>query len=417
MSRSRIERDMPGHVATATPPGVAVPTKLRAVIRQGGGQLGDVQREANRLFITKEEGSRPDPHVVTVDDVTKGLGLDEVSRTKIHNVITGTRADYGASPALRVPRLPAARTRLMDVLRAMKEVDSTARMEIMRRAMIWWKKNVVTEMQGKPSIRFVVTKAQMESRDLLKAGPLSEEPSDDEREKEAAKAKGSQPKPLPKPSERMSGSLNPAKDDEPKEAKGKKKGKPDKDAKGKKAPKLNVDHEEYDDGEDEDGSSKKGQKVKFHPKVEANLPDDADYQFHVTEHAKHLAQHKALKETDPARAEAHRHAANLHARVGNALHSAGETERDKGAEAQQLPPGMEAGAEGDPTAGPPGAAPFKAKGSGKPSAAGKDFEGKPHPEKPDKKRNAPGRDSDVEAKRQAFAIKKSQGSMPFSLIE
>lgn len=163
MTRSRYENQMPGHVATATQPGVAVPTKLRFVVKQGGNQLGDVQREANRIFREEKEGARPAPHVITIEDVTKGMALDDVSRLKIHKVIQETRADFGQHPQLRVPRLPHARMQLMSVLRSMDELDSTHRMEIARRAMVWWKRNVVTDMDASPKIRFNVSK----SRDSL----------------------------------------------------------------------------------------------------------------------------------------------------------------------------------------------------------------------------------------------------------
>lgn len=428
---------MPGHVATSTQPGTAVPTKLRRYAQRGAGQLGDEQRQVNLIFRTEKEGKRPPPHVVTIEDVTKGLGLDDVERARIHKVIRQTRADFGQGPHLRVPRLPHARMQLMSVLRGMDSLDSTQRMEVARRAMVWWKKKVVTGMEAEPKIRYVVSKAQAKRRDLIKGKKKPTEDDDDDgipnaldkdpKKKRSAtgesrdeemkgpdpqKAKGKDPKRQSedKP-EKVKG--NPADPEQIEEE-------PDED--GKKDEPIDLDsveHEEYDDGEDDDGKKKKGQRIKLHPKVVVELPEDADYPFHVTEHAKHLAQHKALKNTDEKRAEAHRHAANLHARIGNALHSAGETEKDHG-KAKQPGPELE-GAESASEGGKGFQPHADAEGDAGEGGGGYDVEGKPLPPKNDGKRNPPGRDSKVEAKQRAplkgkagprFVIRKSHGTEP-----
>jgi hypothetical protein len=145
--------------------------------------------------------------------------------------------------------------------------------------------------------------------------------------------------------------------------------KPGKDAKGKPGKGKGVRIEPHESGE--------GSRAHFHPEVSADLKGDADYKHHVTEHAKHYAGYLTHKDKDQERGEAHRQAANLHARVGNALHAGGDT--------KPAPPPM--------VFGPPGAA-----GGASP---GKDAMGRPLPGAPDGQRNPPGQDSTIGAQRRA----------------
>jgi hypothetical protein len=151
--------------------------------------------------------------------------------------------------------------------------------------------------------------------------------------------------------------------------------KPGKDAKGKPVKGKGVRIEPHESGE--------GSRAHFHPEVSADLKGDADYKHHVTEHAKHYAGYLTHKDKDQERGEAHRQAANLHARVGNALHAGGDTK-------PAPPPPM--------VFGPPGAAGAAGAGGASP---GKDAMGRPLPGAPDGQRNPPGQDSTIGAQRRA----------------
>lgn len=149
-----------------------------------------------------------------------------------------------------------------------------------------------------------------------------------------------------------------------------------------------------------------GHKVHFHEDVHADLPADGDYQHHVMEHAKHYAGYLTHKDADPEKAEAHRQAANLHSRVGNALHAGGDTaprRAESGAGGGMAPPGAPAGL-GQPQVGPDGerlADPDGGFGQlgGEEQSPGEDAVGGQVPAVPDQKRNLPGRDSIIEADR------------------
>ena len=146
--------------------------KLRRWTGQGAGEIGGIQHTINRLFRTEREltpGERLPPHIMSIEDVTKGLGLEQTDRDKVHRIIRQTRADYGASSHLRLPRLHSARATLSTFMLRTKRFSSEVRMEIQRRAMAWWKKYGHTDYEGTPMIRHIVTKAQAESPTLLKA--------------------------------------------------------------------------------------------------------------------------------------------------------------------------------------------------------------------------------------------------------
>jgi len=390
--------------------------KMRRVARDGYGDQGEWQRDVTRLF-RERTSDRPPPHVVTLSDVTKNLGLLNTTEAKIQNLIRDTNAEFGQGSQLRTPRLPWARKQLMDVMRSDQEINGDVRREIARRAMVWWKDNVVTDMAGtKPKIRAVISKAQAQSRRLVKAAfpPKKEE----EPEAKGPPQRGASPK-APQPGQ--PGAVKPGMVPPPEMKMG-----PDKKPKKPRPQLEGMQHEEYEDeGEEDEFGNKevdKGQRIQFHDDVHAHLPENADYHHHVTEHAKHAQMYQVLKEQDPKKAEAHRHAANLHAKIGNALHAAGETEKDHGKpspeEMQQNDPlgsfqdpyapdpNVPSGAPGAPQ-GPPGAP--GAAGAAGVGGGGVDALGRPQPGAPDGQRNAPGRDSAVEAKQRAAQKIKLQG--------
>ena len=159
-----------GKPTAISQPGSSNPAKLRRWTGTGAGEPGGIQHQINKLFRTSPEGTRPLPHIMDEQDVTKNLGLDNSDEHKIQDLLRRTRADFGSSPYLRVQRIQHARSRLSDFMHNTKRIPADVRMEINRRAIVWWRKFGKTDYEGKPMIRHVVTKAQVESPTLLKAG-------------------------------------------------------------------------------------------------------------------------------------------------------------------------------------------------------------------------------------------------------
>lgn len=416
--------------------------KARKQARAGYGTEGSWQREVNRMFRESKDGARPAPHVLTIPDVTRDLGLLDTTEQKIQKVVRDTDASFGQASQLRVPRLAHARKRLMEVLRADREIGADVRQEIARRAMVWWRNNVVTDMAGtSPKIR--ISKSQARSRTLIKASkpfPPKRGEDEDDAETHSAEVKG---KPPPRGAKGAKDQNVPAGGDRPikpgmdvgaqegdkgisaKEMINGKKEKPK-----KPRPQLSgTSHEAYEEeGEEDEFGNKdktKGQRIDFGNGVCAEIPEHADYHHHVTEHAKHAQMYHVFKEQDPQRAEAHRHAANLHAKIGNALHAAGETEKNHGRpdpqEMQGNDPlgsfadpysanGVEGGDQEAPQ-GPPGAQGGAGVPPGAQNAPGAsvDAAGRPMPGAPDGQRNPPGRDSQIEARRAAAQGVKLKG--------
>jgi hypothetical protein len=318
---------------------------------------------------TEEEGKRPEPRVNSIEDITRDLGLIRTDADRIQAVIRSTRADYGAHPQLRVPRLPSARKALSDVLRSLDNVDSWIRQEIQRRALKWWRTQAV-DYQQKPTIRHTVSKSLMKAK-------KQDKDKDTEKPKKAVKSTDKAP---------------------------------GKDKKKDKKPQIKMNVKDHPETES-------GSHVEFHDEVTADLPGDADFQHHAVEHSKHAAGYLVHRDQDSERAEAHLQAANLHARVGNAMHITGNAAPDQidgeeegdavntgknGADQKQ---GQQAGDQGQ---GKPegqssqGVHPSNGQknGNGK-SSGGKDIEGKDLPAAPDSKRNPPGRDSELQVKRRS----------------
>ena len=155
---------------------------------------------------------------------------------------------------------------------------------------------------------------------------------------------------------------------------------------------------------------KGGSMVHLHDDVAADLQDGADFQHHVTEHAKHYAGYLTNKDGDPTKAEAHRQAANLHSRIGNALHAGGDTMPRKGMAQAGMPPNGAQGP-GQPQFGADGESVGAAAGGGdegmggdegqpqNEASPGQDVTGNPFPAKPDKFRNIPGPNNSTDQNR------------------
>lgn len=170
MPAAKLGMEISGKPTSVSQPFTADPNKLRRWAGSGLGVQGSIQQQVNRLFRTTPEGTRPPPHIMDIQDVTKGLGLEDTDRETLERLLTETRADFGLHPKTRVPRIQSARKMLSSYLQATKRISPDVRMEIRRRAMEWWRKYGKTTYEGQPMIRHIITKAQLESPTLIKAG-------------------------------------------------------------------------------------------------------------------------------------------------------------------------------------------------------------------------------------------------------
>lgn len=380
--RSKLEHRLPGAPQSNTQPGSTTPRQLRRFVAEGHGKLNaaahEAQRRVRRMFQEEPEGKRPDPHIMSVEDVTKNLGLDQVTRERVHKVLRQVTSSYGAPreeslSMVRAPRINHARVYFMDVIRAMDHVDADTRLELERRAITYWRKFGKTDYERKPTMRHLVSKSRAADPTLRKAD------KDDDGEEQ------------PKRSEPDAGD-----DDQEPEDKKSDKSKDDKD---EDAPDVSMDVKDCEDGSCE---------IDFGEGVVAKLPAEVDYHHHIREHAKHVAGHEANKDSDPKKAEAHRHAANVHAKIANSLHEAGQYE--EGPDPEEL----EAlnGEEGDgPSQG--GGDQGKGENGGQKGAQADEgpegMGGKKLPAKPDKERNPPGKDSQRQAKKKKQEVQQKMG--------
>jgi len=123
---------------------MASPARLRERARAGLGEFQSEQLMAQRLFRTKPETAEAERHVVLIDDVTRGLGLQQADEQRIQKAIVDTNPSF--SPKTQTQRLFHAQGKLTELLRSMKSVPSDARLEIAKRARAWWKKQYDTDL-------------------------------------------------------------------------------------------------------------------------------------------------------------------------------------------------------------------------------------------------------------------------------
>jgi hypothetical protein len=135
--------------------------KMRYMAKLGLGEVNAPQRamaQIERLFETKEETDRPDPHVVLVDDVTRGLGLAQTDEQKIQQYVQTVRADMDERTGYQ--RLANARSGLISAMKPMDQrIPTDTRQEVVRRAVTWWKKTGNTENTKVPTLQFTVSKS------------------------------------------------------------------------------------------------------------------------------------------------------------------------------------------------------------------------------------------------------------------
>ena len=132
--------------------------KMRRMAANGLGEAGALVREATRMMRTQNErgaydGNLPVKRVVlTLQDVTHGLGLDFSDEQRIQLAVSDTLPTF--TQKTQTQRIMHARGRFMSVLRdSMKHVDSDTRMELVRRAVAYWKRNYQLDYGKAPTVR------------------------------------------------------------------------------------------------------------------------------------------------------------------------------------------------------------------------------------------------------------------------
>lgn len=132
--------------------------KLRA--RAGAG-LGEMSSEIGpaRLFQTEPEDLlAPQPrHVVTVADVTRGLGLEATVSDRVQRMVVGSNVQY--TPRAGQQRLASGRSYLIEALRVLIPA-ADVRGEVTRRALALWRKTQSTDGMRSPTMRTVIKAEQ-----------------------------------------------------------------------------------------------------------------------------------------------------------------------------------------------------------------------------------------------------------------
>lgn len=134
---------------------------------------------AEKLFRTQEENFEVDPHVVGIEDVTRGLGLEPGDAERIQRLVQDTNPEFKAKS--QTQRLFHARGRLLDTMKhSMKHVPSDLREQVLKRALQFWKKTYQTDYGKDATLRWGGAGNTMKSTrfviplDLAKASKGSE---------------------------------------------------------------------------------------------------------------------------------------------------------------------------------------------------------------------------------------------------
>jgi len=141
-------------------PTLVSPAKLRARLAAGKGELLAQQLAANRVFReneTTEDAPLP-RHIIDLEDVTHGLGLDAADEQAVQRLILDTNAH--SDQTTQTQRLGIARERFVTTLRAMPYIDSDTRMELTKRVIAYWRRNVQTDYGKPPTVRAMAVKSE-----------------------------------------------------------------------------------------------------------------------------------------------------------------------------------------------------------------------------------------------------------------
>lgn len=124
--------------------------KLRQRTSSGMGEFHAEQRELARMGRLGDEADEPPRHVVVIEDITRGLGLESDIAGRIQKAVSETNAEFTVKS--QTQRLFHARSHLISILKSMK-LDSDIRGEVLKRSVQWWKKHQQTEYDRKPQLR------------------------------------------------------------------------------------------------------------------------------------------------------------------------------------------------------------------------------------------------------------------------
>jgi hypothetical protein len=140
-------------------PSLAPTNKIRARLSAGMGEMGAEARAANRIFHENEteEHSPAPPHVITILDVTRGLGLTNADEQKVQKLVEDQNAEF--FPTTQTHRIFLARTSALTTLRSWKHIPADTRAEVMRRAVQFWKRRSTTGYDKEPTVRSRVAKS------------------------------------------------------------------------------------------------------------------------------------------------------------------------------------------------------------------------------------------------------------------
>lgn len=176
----RFTKAEPSRTEAANPSAAIFPSysghKLRQLAAAHMGEAGALQLQVARLMRTEEEDPllSPTPHVVFIDDVTRGLGLEYADEQRIQSLVNDSVPSF--SQKTQTQRIMFARGRLVSTLRdALKHIDSNHRDEIVRRAMVYWRKNYQTAYDKEPTVRW---RGSDEVRKAMASSPLPVIPID-----------------------------------------------------------------------------------------------------------------------------------------------------------------------------------------------------------------------------------------------
>ena len=119
------------------------------------GELRAQQNAVNRMMRTKKENrTGPTPrHVITVDDVTRGLGLDYVLNQRIHKIVKDASPSF--SQKTQTQRLMHATGSFVTFLKTLTELSSDVRQELVKRAKAYWKRTYQTDYGKNPTVKLV----------------------------------------------------------------------------------------------------------------------------------------------------------------------------------------------------------------------------------------------------------------------
>ncbi len=332
--------------------------RLRRLAEAG---LGETQRFVRRISQTEEEGTRPAPHVLSPEDVTRQLGVPLDLEQKIHAIVRESIPPSDGSKIVDVKRFGSARTRLLDFMRRQKvTLDSDLRAEIMRRALHYWRANFRVDYGRTPEMRMGKALVIPKQRFVLMKGPKVEAPGASPTGRvsmhpmhvDASSGKVGHKYIARKPDGHGGWLYKYPGDTEFRPGAGIEEGHtqaPEGAHLGVHESGFRPTHERHADG---------GHTFHFGEDVSAHIPANADREHHRKEHAKHGAAYKkAMAEGNEEKAKGHLRAYQMHAEAHNRALSAERKAAKTGMAppGHGLPPDVGSQVEGKPQKQPPGA--------------------------------------------------------------